>query len=57
MDKERKYVYFHGNKDTPLEQHLYVVSYAEGANCPEENPIRLTEADFNHSVTMNEVHA
>ena len=56
MDKERKYVYFHGNKDTPLEQHLYAVSYAEDANCPKENPIRLTEADFNHSVTMNEVH-
>ena len=55
MDKERQLVYFHGSVDTPLEQHLYVVSYAEGMSLPTATPQRLTQAGYSHTVAMHEV--
>ena len=50
-------MYFHGNKETPLEQHLYVVSYEDvGADTPP--PLtRITAPGYSHSVKMNEVRA
>ncbi|ESO90963.1 hypothetical protein LOTGIDRAFT_217498 [Lottia gigantea] len=48
IDEERKIVYFTGLKDTPLETHLYYVSYTN----PGE-PIRLTTLGYSHSVTMD----
>jgi hypothetical protein len=32
VDEDRELVYFTGSKDTPLEQHLYVASFAKGAD-------------------------
>ena len=55
MDKERQLVYFHANVDTPLETHLYVVSYTEGVSLPTATPQRLTEAGFSHNVVMRKV--
>jgi hypothetical protein len=54
VDKEKQLVYFHGNKETPLEQHLYVVSYEDvGADTPP--PLtRITAPGYSHSVKMNE---
>ncbi|CAJ0632324.1 7760_t:CDS:10 [Entrophospora sp. SA101] len=52
VDTRRELVYFTAKKDTPLETHLYVASYAEGA---ENNEIiRLTELGYSHIVVMDE---
>ncbi|XP_041356250.1 dipeptidyl peptidase 9-like [Gigantopelta aegis] len=48
VDEKRKLVYFMGLKDTPLEKHLYVVSYVRP-----RDPKRLTQAELSHSVYMN----
>ncbi|KAK6184810.1 hypothetical protein SNE40_007192 [Patella caerulea] len=48
VDSYRKLVYFTGLKDTPLETHLYCVSYES----PRE-PVRITHLGFSHSVAMN----
>lgn len=48
-------MYFHGNVDTPLETHLYVVLYGEGVSLPTATPQRLTEAGFSHNVVMQKV--
>ncbi|XP_070178720.1 dipeptidyl peptidase 9-like isoform X2 [Littorina saxatilis] len=48
VDEKRAVVYFMGTKDTPLETHLYAVSYAHL-----HDPVRLTEPGFSHSVSMN----
>lgn len=48
VDTSRKLVYFIGYEATPLETHLYVVSY--------ENPgsaVRLTQSGFTHAITMD----
>lgn len=57
VDKEKQLVYFHGNMDTPLETHLYVVSYAEGVSLPTATPQRLTEAGYSHTVAMHKVRS
>ncbi|XP_029199625.1 dipeptidyl peptidase 9-like [Acropora muricata] len=51
VDENRQLIYFMGNKDTPLEQHLYVVSYAQHGYV---EPQRLTQSGFSHAATLNE---
>ncbi|EDO46612.1 predicted protein [Nematostella vectensis] len=51
VDEERRLIYFIGTKDTPLEHHLYVVSYDDNSTTEVQ---RLTELGFSHSVSMNE---
>lgn len=46
VDEQKDLVYFLGNKDSPLETHLYVVS---SSNSPRVQPRRLTKEDFTHS--------
>ncbi|XP_071098891.1 dipeptidyl peptidase 9-like [Haliotis cracherodii] len=48
VDELRKLVYFNGLKDSPLETHLYCVSY----NSPGE-PVRLTQSGFSHTVSLD----
>ena len=49
VDQTRGLVYFVGNRDTPLEQHLYVI----GLNRP-GTPRRLTEAGWWNSASMDD---
>jgi dipeptidyl-peptidase-4 len=48
VDEEKGLVYFLGNKDTPVEQHLYAVSYTK----PGE-PRRLTEKGYWNTAAMD----
>uniref|UniRef100_A0A673HGI9 dipeptidyl-peptidase IV n=1 Tax=Sinocyclocheilus rhinocerous TaxID=307959 RepID=A0A673HGI9_9TELE len=50
VNEETKLVYFQGTKDTPLEHHLYVVSYES----PGET-VRLTKPGFSHSCSVSQV--
>lgn len=51
VDEERELVYFVGTKDTPLERHLYVCSYA--ANSSPNDVVRITPPYFSYtSLTM-----
>lgn len=50
MDEAAKLVYFQGTKDSPLEHHLYVVSY----DSPGEI-VRLTKPGFSHSCSVSQV--
>lgn len=50
VNEETKLVYFQGTKDTPLEHHLYVVSYASAGEV-----VRLTTPGFSHSCSMSQV--
>lgn len=43
-------MYFQGTKDTPLEHHLYVVSYESAGEI-----VRLTTPGFSHSCSMSQV--
>ncbi|XP_031811221.1 dipeptidyl peptidase 8 isoform X2 [Sarcophilus harrisii] len=50
VDEVQKLVYFEGTKDSPLEHHLYVVSY--------DNPgevTRLTDRGYSHSCCISQV--
>uniref|UniRef100_A0A672L9A8 dipeptidyl-peptidase IV n=1 Tax=Sinocyclocheilus grahami TaxID=75366 RepID=A0A672L9A8_SINGR len=49
VNEETKLVYFQGTKDTPLEHHLYVVSYES----PGET-VRLTKPGFSHSCSVSQ---
>ncbi|KAG0088255.1 dipeptidylpeptidase, partial [Podila epicladia] len=51
VDADRQLVYFIAKKDSVLETHLYVASYARGA--PPDNVRRLTELGFSHQVTVD----
>ncbi|KAG0369808.1 hypothetical protein BC939DRAFT_422044 [Gamsiella multidivaricata] len=51
VDTSRQLVYFTAKRDSVLETHLYVASYAEGAQ--PENVKRLTELGFTHQVTVD----
>ncbi|XP_020608340.1 dipeptidyl peptidase 9-like [Orbicella faveolata] len=51
VDENRKLIYFMGTKDTPIEQHLYVVSYVESDY---SEPQRLTQSGYSHAVSLNE---
>ncbi|KAF9313836.1 dipeptidylpeptidase [Podila horticola] len=51
VDADRQLVYFIAKKDSVLETHLYVASYARGA--PPDNVRRLTDLGFSHQVTVD----
>ncbi|KAG0201366.1 dipeptidylpeptidase [Mortierella sp. GBA30] len=51
VDTSRQLVYFIAKRDTVLETHLYVASYATGA-VPDDVK-RLTELGYSHSVAMD----
>lgn len=50
VDEATRLVYFQGTKDSPLEHHLYVVSY----DSPGEI-VRLTKPGFSHSCSVSQV--
>ena len=50
VNEATKLVYFQGTKDTPLEHHLYVVSYESAGEI-----VRLTTPGFSHSCSMSQV--
>ena len=50
VNEQTKLVYFQGTKDTPLEHHLYVVSYESAGEI-----VRLTTLGFSHSCSMSQV--
>lgn len=52
VDAQRQLVYFIGKRDTVLENHAYVASYAP--DCDPQEIVRLTELGFSYAVTMNE---
>ncbi|XP_028618229.1 dipeptidyl peptidase 9 isoform X1 [Grammomys surdaster] len=49
VNEQAKLVYFQGTKDTPLEHHLYVVSYESAGEI-----VRLTTLGFSHSCSMSQ---
>ncbi|KAG2186102.1 hypothetical protein INT43_002540 [Umbelopsis isabellina] len=54
VDNERKLVYFMGKKETPMESHLYVASFAQEHLSENGTTIRrLTELGFSHNVVMD----
>eukprot|EP00124_Ichthyophonus_hoferi_P004679 Ihof_evm1s546 gene=Ihof_evmTU1s546 len=64
VDESKQLIYFLGNKDTPLEIHLYAISYTKLVGetkspgpiraCNLMEPVRLTQPGFFHSsITMN----
>nr|XP_006824516.1 PREDICTED: dipeptidyl peptidase 9 [Saccoglossus kowalevskii] len=48
VDEVKHLVYYIGLHDTPLEEHLYVVSYINPTK-----PIRLTELGYSHNIAMS----
>uniref|UniRef100_A0A8C6PVI2 dipeptidyl-peptidase IV n=1 Tax=Nothobranchius furzeri TaxID=105023 RepID=A0A8C6PVI2_NOTFU len=49
VDEAAKLVYFQGTKDSPLEHHLYVVSYESPGEV-----VRLTKPGFSHSCSVSQ---
>ncbi|KAM9849126.1 dipeptidyl peptidase 9-like [Aulostomus maculatus] len=49
VDETEKLVYFQGTRDSPLEHHLYVVSYESPGEI-----IRLTKPGFSHSCSVSQ---
>uniref|UniRef100_A0A4W4E6T6 dipeptidyl-peptidase IV n=1 Tax=Electrophorus electricus TaxID=8005 RepID=A0A4W4E6T6_ELEEL len=49
VNEETKLVYFQGTKDTPLEHHLYVVSYESPGDI-----VRLTKPGFSHGCSVSQ---
>ena len=49
-DEKNRFVYFHGYREDPLENHLYVVSLDQPLNV-----VRLTDLGCSHSVQINTV--
>ncbi|XP_060115945.1 dipeptidyl peptidase 8 [Heteronotia binoei] len=49
VDEAKKMVYFEGTKDSPLEHHLYVVSYEHPGEVK-----RLTDRGFSHSCCVSQ---
>uniref|UniRef100_A0A665V8S7 dipeptidyl-peptidase IV n=1 Tax=Echeneis naucrates TaxID=173247 RepID=A0A665V8S7_ECHNA len=49
VDESAKLVYFQGTKDSPLEHHLYVVSYESPGDI-----VRLTKPGFSHSCSVSQ---
>lgn len=50
VDEASKLVYFQGTRDTPLEHHLYVVSYSSPGDV-----VRLTKPGFSHTCSISPV--
>ncbi|KAA0183391.1 hypothetical protein HAZT_HAZT002255 [Hyalella azteca] len=54
VDEDRGLVYFMGLRDTPLEQHLYVVSVSEALSRSSwATPHRLTALGYSHTVYLS----
>ncbi|KAF9929115.1 dipeptidylpeptidase [Linnemannia zychae] len=53
VDTKRQLIYFTAKRDSALETHLYVASYAHGAQ--PGNVKRLTELGYSHQVTVDVV--
>ncbi|KAI1292963.1 dipeptidylpeptidase [Mortierella claussenii] len=51
VDSRRQLVYFTAKRDSVLETHLYVASFAKGAS--PENVRRLTELGYSHQTTVD----
>uniref|UniRef100_A0AAX7TNK8 dipeptidyl-peptidase IV n=1 Tax=Astatotilapia calliptera TaxID=8154 RepID=A0AAX7TNK8_ASTCA len=49
VNEATKLVYFQGTRDTPLEHHLYVVSYESPGDV-----VRLTKPGFSHSCSVSQ---
>uniref|UniRef100_A0A8C4EYU7 dipeptidyl-peptidase IV n=1 Tax=Dicentrarchus labrax TaxID=13489 RepID=A0A8C4EYU7_DICLA len=49
VNESSKLVYFQGTRDTPLEHHLYVVSYDSPGDV-----VRLTKPSFSHSCSVSQ---
>ncbi|XP_048722637.2 dipeptidyl peptidase 8 isoform X3 [Caretta caretta] len=49
VDEAKKLVYFEGTKDSPLEHHLYVVSYKNPGEVK-----RLTDRSYSHACSMSQ---
>uniref|UniRef100_A0A8C9YE06 dipeptidyl-peptidase IV n=1 Tax=Sander lucioperca TaxID=283035 RepID=A0A8C9YE06_SANLU len=49
VNEASKLVYFQGTRDTPLEHHLYVVSYDSPGDV-----VRLTKSGFSHSCSVSQ---
>ncbi|XP_010777516.1 dipeptidyl peptidase 9-like, partial [Notothenia coriiceps] len=49
VNEGSKLVYFQGTRDTPLEHHLYVVSYDSPGDV-----VRLTKPGFSHSCSVSQ---
>uniref|UniRef100_A0A673CCA2 dipeptidyl-peptidase IV n=1 Tax=Sphaeramia orbicularis TaxID=375764 RepID=A0A673CCA2_9TELE len=49
VNESAKLVYFQGTRDTPLEHHLYVVSYDSPGDV-----VRLTKPGFSHSCSVSQ---
>ncbi|KTG17112.1 hypothetical protein cypCar_00031010 [Cyprinus carpio] len=49
VNEETKLVYFQGTNDTPLEHHLYVVSYESPGEV-----VKLTKPGFSHSCSVSQ---
>ncbi|EHA98473.1 Dipeptidyl peptidase 8 [Heterocephalus glaber] len=49
VDEVRRLVYFEGTKDSPLEHHLYVVSYVNPGEV-----MRLTDRGYSHSCCISQ---
>uniref|UniRef100_H3D0G3 dipeptidyl-peptidase IV n=1 Tax=Tetraodon nigroviridis TaxID=99883 RepID=H3D0G3_TETNG len=49
VNESSKLVYFQGTRDTPLEHHLYVVSYDSPGDV-----VRLTKPGFSHSCSVSQ---
>uniref|UniRef100_A0A7N8X8H3 dipeptidyl-peptidase IV n=1 Tax=Mastacembelus armatus TaxID=205130 RepID=A0A7N8X8H3_9TELE len=52
VNEAAKLVYFQGTRDTPLEHHLYVVSYDSPGDV-----VRLTKPGFSHSCSVSQFTA
>lgn len=50
VDEAAQLVYFQATKDSPLEHHLYVVSYESPGEI-----VRLTKLGFSHSCSVSQV--
>ena len=48
VDEKRGVIFFVATRDSPLETHLYAVSYVQP-----HDPVRLTEPGLSHSVSMS----
>jgi dipeptidyl-peptidase-4 len=54
IDEKKKTIYFSGRKDTPLESHLYSVSYDKADKLNANNVIRISQRSGFHGIVFSE---
>ncbi|ESN90169.1 hypothetical protein HELRODRAFT_194672 [Helobdella robusta] len=54
IDQVNKIIYFIGYKDTPLEAHLYLMTYETNSDENLMQPVRITKAGYSNSVIMDD---